>query len=250
MQKQPLVLVSAALLLSLAACDKKAEQAGPTPSAGTGSATAVAVPEGGDWTQTVTETAEGGFVMGNPAAPVKLVEYASMTCPHCRAFSQDASTPLQENYIRSGKVSWEFRSFALNPIDVAATLLAGCQGAQPFFKLSEQVFAEQDKWVLPYQKLTAAQQNELAALPQDQQFLGLAKAGGLDNFFRVRGVPAEKAEACLTDKSRMDKILAVRERGVKEDKVEGTPTFFINGTKVDQPPTWTALEPELKKAIG
>ena len=238
---------SAALALTLAACGG----GGNTTNAGTPVASApvanVAAPNGGDWTQVVSET-ERGFLMGNPNAPVKLVEYASLTCPHCRDFSREAMTPLRENYVDSGKLSWEFRSFPLNPIDVSATLLATCQGPGPFFKLVEQSYQEQDKWVLPFQQLTKPQQDQLARVPQAEQFAALAKAGGLDNFYRVRGLPEAKAQACLTDKAKIDAIVAMRDRGIKDDKVEGTPTFLINGNKVDQPPTWTALEPELKKA--
>jgi protein-disulfide isomerase len=233
-------------LVVLAGCDKKADTPPVSQTGGTG----LQAPSGTDWTETIGVTPEGGFLMGNPDAPVKLVEYASLTCPHCRDFSRDATAPLRDTYVKSGKVSWEFRSFPLNPIDVAATLLATCQGPGPAFKLFEQSFLELDKWVLPFQKLTKEQQEAIAVLPETEQFAGLAKAGGLDTFYRVRGLPAGRADACLTDKAKIDAIVAMRDRGIKEDKVEGTPTFILNGTKVDEPPTWTALEPVLKKAIG
>jgi protein-disulfide isomerase len=239
-------IAAIAALIALAGCDKKAE----TPPAGQTSSVDLKAPAGTDWSETVALTPEGGYLLGNPDAPVKLVEYASLTCPHCRDFSRDAATPLRDSYVKSGKVSWEFRSFPLNPIDVAATLLLTCQGPGPVFKLIEQNYLEQDKWVLKFQQLTKAQQDQIAAMPESQQFLGLARAGGLDSFYRVRGLPEAKAEACLADKSKIDAIVAMRDRGIKEDKVEGTPTFIINGTKVDQPPTWTALEPVLKGAIG
>jgi protein-disulfide isomerase len=239
---------TAMVLLGLTGCEKKAEET--PPASQTSSASAIPAPSGSDWTEKVSLTPEGGYRMGNPDAPVKLVEYASLTCPHCRDFSRDAAVPLRESYVKSGKLSWEFRSFALNAIDVAATLLATCQGPAPFFKLVEQTYIDQDKWVLSYQQLTKAQQDQLSALAPGQQFAGLAKAGGLDGFYRVRGLPAAKAEACLTDQKKIDAVVAVRDRGIKDDKVEGTPTFIINGTKIDQPPTWTALEPEIKKAGG
>ncbi len=248
--KQFRAMVGAVALLALAACNDKAAET-PVVDGNTASGAAgETAPSGRDWSQTITATPQGGFLLGNPDAKVKLLEYASLTCPHCRDFSRDASAALRDNYVKNGQVSWEFRSFALNPIDVSASLLAMCQGPQPFFKLIEQVFEEQNAWVLPYQQLSAEKQNEIAALPQDQQFLGLAKAGGLDNFFRVRGLPSAKAEACLTDRAMVEKIIAIREQGVTEDKVEGTPTFFINGVRVDQPPSWAALEPEIKKALN
>lgn len=240
------VAAAMAMLIAMAGCNKKAEN----PAAPQANTAAVEAPPGTNWSETVSLTPEGGYLLGNPSAPVKLVEYASMTCPHCRDFARDATVTLRDNYVKSGKLSWEFRSFALNPIDVAATLLATCQGPAPVFKLVEQSYAEQDKWILPYQKLTQAQQNEIAAMPESQQFLGLAKAGGLDGFYRVRGLPSAKAETCLTDKAKIDAIVAMRDRGIKEDKVEGTPTLLINGEKVDEPPSWTALEPVIRKAIG
>lgn len=240
-------IVAVTALIALSACNKKSEES--SPAAQTATATAVAPPTGTIWSDQVSVTPDGGYLMGNPNAAVKLVEYASLTCPHCRDFSREATVPLRK-YVDSGKVSWEFRSFALNPIDVAATLLATCQGPAPVFKLIEQSYLEQDKWVLPFQQLSKAQQDQLGTLPVNQQFAGLAKAGGLDNFYRVRGLPAAKAEACLSDQAKIDAVVAMRDRGIKDDKVEGTPTFLINGAKVDQPPTWTALEPELKKAGG
>lgn len=234
------------VLIAAAGCDKKAD----TPASPQADTAAVQAPPGTNWSETVSVTPEGGYLLGNPDAPVKFVEYASLTCPHCRDFARDATVTLRDNYVKTGKLSWEFRSFALNPIDVAATLLATCQGPGPVFKLVEQTYAEQDKWVLPFQKLSEAEQKQVAAMPEDQQFLGLAKAGGLDGFYRVRGLPAAKAEACLTDKAKIDAIVAMRDRGIKEDKVEGTPTFIINGEKVNEPPSWTALEPVIRKAIG
>jgi protein-disulfide isomerase len=233
-------------LIAVAGCDKKSE--GPAPSEL--NTAAVQSPAGTDWSETISVTPEGGYLMGNPDAKVKFVEYASLTCPHCRDFSRDASVSLRDNYVKSGKVSWEFRSFPLNPIDVAATLLVACKGAGPVFKLVEQTYLEQDKWTLPFQKLTKEQQNQIASMPEDKQFLGLAQVGGLDAFYRVRGLPSAEAEACLTDKAKIDAIVAMRDRGIKEDKIEGTPSFLINGEKIEEPPSWTAIEPVIKKAIG
>ncbi len=237
-------LITAALLLALAGC-KKGGDASDTGKTGE----VASAPAGSSWTDVVTLTPEGGYVMGNPDAPVKLVEYASLTCPHCKQFADEAATPLRETYVKSGRVSWEFRSFALNPIDVSATLLAMCQGPQAFFQLVEQVYAEQSSWIDPFQKLDPEAQNGIARLPQNQQFAALAKAGGLDGFFRVRGIPQAKADACLTDAAAIQRVVDVRERGIKADNVEGTPTFMINGTKAEVPPTWPSIEAELKKAL-
>ncbi|HWU93511.1 MAG TPA: thioredoxin domain-containing protein, partial [Sphingomicrobium sp.] len=77
------------------------------------------VPAGHDWTKTVAVTPEGGFRMGNPAARVKLVEYGSLICPHCRHFNETGYKPLLQGYVRTGKVSYEFRNMVLNAPDIS-----------------------------------------------------------------------------------------------------------------------------------
>src|SRR5580765_657763 len=94
-----------------------------------------------DWTKTVTETADGGFKMGNPNAKIQLVEYGSLTCPHCRHFAETGVKPLIAKYVRTGKASYEYRSLILNGIDVAATLVARCGGPSHFFPMAAQLYA-------------------------------------------------------------------------------------------------------------
>lgn len=233
----------AATALALAGCGKEQPAAAPTGS------TATTTPASGqDWTQTVTMTPEGGFRMGNPDAPIKLVEYASLTCPHCAEFSKNATGPLEQDYVRPGKVSWEYRTFVLNPIDVAASLLARCQGPAPFFKLVEQTYANQEAWVAKFQGLSEADQKRISALPEQQQFQALAKAGGLDQFYGARGLPQGKADQCLTDKAGLDRIIAIREMGSSRDKITGTPGFLINGTYQDKVYDWPTLKQQLDTA--
>ena len=234
-----------ALGLALASCGKKDEAPAPAPTATT---TAAATPAGGtNWVETVSATPDGGFRMGNPDAPVKLVEYASFTCPHCAAFEAEASDKLQA-YVQKGTLSWEFRPFLLNAMDVAPSLLARCQGPGPFFKLAEQLYADQANWAMKYQSLSPAEVQRIQALPEQQQFSALAKAGGLDQFFGARGLPAAKAEACLTDKAAADKLVALRSIGTDRDGVTGTPTFLINGTNAKDTFDWASLEPKLTAA--
>lgn len=238
----------AAFALMAAACDKKDEGAAP---AGGGTTTPVAAaPAGQAWTDQVVATPQGGFLMGNPNAPVKLVEYASLTCPHCRDFTAAASDPLKQKYVGAGQVSWEFRNFVLNPLDVAATLLARCQGPGPFFKLTEQVYADQDAWVRKFNAAGEPELQRISALPEDRQFVALAQAAGLDQFFRARGLPEAKINACLTDKAGLQRIVALRELGANSDKVTGTPSFLINGELQDGVYDWATLEPKLREALS
>ena len=85
--------------------------------------------------------------MGNPAAKVKLVEYGSLTCGHCATFAKAGMAPLVGTYVRSGKVSYEYRNFVLNGLDVAATLVARCGGPGRFFPVADTLYATQDQWM-------------------------------------------------------------------------------------------------------
>lgn len=244
--KRMLGLGMAALALATAGCDQKDATAPDAKVA----APVIPAPNGGDWTEQVVATPQGGFLMGNPNAPVKLLEYASLTCPHCSDFSANAAEPLKAKYVKTGQVAWEFRNFVLNPLDVAATLLARCQGPGPFFKLTEQAYAEQEKWIGQFSATSKPDMDRMAALPQDKQFVALAKAAGLDQFFRARGLPEAKIEACLSDKAALDAILAIRDRGTKEDKVTGTPSFLINGRPQEGVYDWVGLEAKLREALS
>src|SRR5687767_11435749 len=103
-----LILVSAAVLSSTAG---NAQKTGEAESAPVVVSAAAAAPKNGDWSTMVTKTPEGGFVMGNPNAKVKLVEYGSLTCDHCAAFEEQGGKALVDDYVKKGLVSWEFRNF-------------------------------------------------------------------------------------------------------------------------------------------
>src|SRR3546814_11296312 len=84
--------------------------------------------------------------MGNPAAPVKLIEYLSYTCPHCAAFSAESAAVLRGRMVKSGKVSLELRNAVRDKLDLAAAALARCAGTQGFFAASDALFARQPDW--------------------------------------------------------------------------------------------------------
>lgn len=197
-----------------------------------------------DWTHTFSVSADGGFVMGNPKAKVAIVEYGSLTCPHCRHFAETAMKPLAR-YVRSGKASYEYRSLTLNQIDVAATLIARCSGPRHFFPFAEELYATQPSWV---GKITEADPDKLNALPADEMMLGVAKVAGLLSLAVAHGIPQSKAEACLRDQSAADQ-LAQMVQAAEARGVQGTPTFFVNGKQVPAY-DWQTLEPFLKEAGG
>jgi protein-disulfide isomerase len=211
--------------------------------------TQIAAPNNGDWTEVVSQTAEGGFRMGNPDAPVKLVEYASITCPHCGEFAEQGGPALRDQYVRSGQVSWEYRPYLLFPTDPGVFMLLRCQGAAPFFRLTEQLYADQRNWLGRLQALPAEQLQQIDALPPTARSAALVRAGGLDQFFRQRGMPEARMNSCLADEQNLQQLSQITQRATNEEGVTGTPTFFINGAR-QEAGNWAQLEPLLRTAIG
>ena len=133
--------------------------------------------------------------------------------------------------------------------DSRATMLLRCLGPQPFFHVSEQLYADQRNWVGRLQAVPEDQLQALQSQPPAQQAAALIRATGLDQFFRQRGMPETRMNACLNDQTNLTQLGEISRRAVQEDNVQGTPTFFINGEKKDVG-TWATLEPLLQAAVG
>lgn len=237
-----LILATTALLL-VTACGKGGDAAGGSKDGGA----AVSAPAGTKWSETTKMTADGGMLMGNPDAPVKLIEYGALTCSHCADFAEKSKDELRA-MVDKGTVSWEFRNFMLNPFDIPAALLARCSGAAPFFPIAEQMFATQRDWLGKAQALTPADQQALQGMKPLQLSQTLADKLGLVDFVQQRGVPADKAKACLADPKAIDALVAMTDKAVNEYKVQGTPTFIINGVTQENTASWEVLKPKLLDA--
>lgn len=246
--KSMLTAGTAALALLLAGCGDggSSNQSAPVDNS---ALKQIPAPNNGDWTQTVVKTPEGGFRMGNPEAPVKLIEYGSMSCPHCAEFEEEGGPPLRDNYVKSGQVSWEFRPYLLFPTDPGVSLLVNCQSESAFFPALEQIYKDQSSWMGKVQAMPQDQLQALATLPPRESAAAVVRAAGLDEFFRQRGMPSSQIESCLNDPAGLEKIAETKRKG-DEMKVNGTPSFFINGTRVEAAANWRGLEPALREAIG
>jgi protein-disulfide isomerase len=245
--KSILTAGAAALALVLAGCgDGGGNQSAPVDNA---PLKQVPAPNGGDWTQTVAKTADGGFLMGNPNAPVKLVEYGSLSCPHCAEFEEQGAPTLRDTYVKSGQVSWEFRPYLLFPTDPGVTLLANCQSAEAFFPAIEQIYKDQPTWMGKIQALPKDQLEALGTKTPRESAAMVVRAGGLDEFFRQRGMPSSQIDSCLADAAGLEKVAETKRKG-DEMGVAGTPTFFLNGKVVDGVANWKGLEPAIREEIG
>ena len=204
-------------------------------------------PAAQDWTRTIVGTAEGGFRMGNPNAPVKLVEYGSLTCPHCADFTK-AAKPALMSHVRSGKLSFEFRNMVLNGADLTASLLTRCAGPAGFFPLTESIYAAQPQWTAKIAGLSETQKGQIQALPNEQKLARIAEIAGLTQLAAQAGVAPQQAKSCLADPAGLKRLGQMYEAAVAAG-ITGTPSFLVNGAKVDAR-TWKALEPMLKLPGG
>jgi protein-disulfide isomerase len=147
--------------------------------------------------------------LGSESAPVTVIEYASMTCPHCAAFEVGVFPKLKEKYIDTGKVRFIMRLFPTQPVQLsaAAYMLARCGGADKFYPLIETLFQQQQKWVV---------QNPIPPL------FAIARQAGFTQ---------QSFDACINDKVLLNKIQQVWNTASSKFQVDSTPTFFINGEK-------------------
>jgi len=149
----------------------------------------------------------GDMAQGDEKAPVTIIEYASMTCPHCAQFHATTYPELKKRYIDTGKVRFIFREFPLDQLALAAFLLARCSGPDKYFPMIDTLFQTQKDWIV---------QKPLGPL------LAIAKQAGMSE---------QAFNECLQDKKLIDGLEAVRQQAMKLN-VQSTPSFFVNGKPV------------------
>ncbi len=230
------------LVLGLAACGKGKEEAGGL----SGEPIAkVAAPAGKAWADTVEKTPQGGYRMGNPQAPIKLVEYGSLSCSHCAEFSEQGSAALRDEFVASGRVSYEMRNFVRDPLDLTASLLTRCGAPESYFALTEQAFANQAAMFQKAQGAGEAAYAAAMAQPDAKRYAALADLAGLSEFFAARGIARDQAAACLAKVGEAQALAKRTQEQGAEFKIEGTPTFLVNGQMIGSM-GWTELRAKLQ----
>ena len=149
------------------------------------------------------------IVQGKADAPVTIVEYASMTCPHCAHFHATVYPWLVKTYVDTGKVKFILREFPLDPLAAAAFMLARCEGPEKRNAVTDLLFDQQQSWAYSDKPLE-----------------------GLRNALRLTGMSQDQFDACLKNQKLQDNVYAVSDQGSKKFGVSATPTFFVNGEKV------------------
>ena len=161
--------------------------------------------------------------LGKPDAAVTIIEYASLTCPHCAAFHKDILPKVKAAYVDTGKAKLIYRDFPLDQVALKAAALARCAPAERYFAFLDVLFQQQDAW---------------ASAPDPM--VPLARIG------RLGGLSEAQFKACMEDSALADSILASRLTGAKDMQVESTPTIFVNGKKIAGIRSFEELDKVLK----
>lgn len=179
---------------------------------------------------TLAEAFVDEAVLGAADAPVTVIEFASMTCPHCAQFHAKAMPTLKDEYIAKGKVRLVYRDFPLDGNALKAAMVARCGGADRYFAFVDIIYGQQARW--------SRSPDPVAALKQ------LVQIGGLTS---------DEVDACLADKALETVILQRQLSGQNEHKIASTPTFIVNGEKhagMDDPDEWRRLLDPMVAAAG
>jgi protein-disulfide isomerase len=200
-----------------------------------------------DWTRTVSMTADGAYVLGNPRAPTHITEYLSYTCPHCAHFVAEASVPLKHR-VRRGLVRVELRNAIRDAYDLTAAVLARCGGKARVFTDSEALFAQQAAWlqrVQAYEDMRGDKEFE----DTGARLADIAAATGLTAFMAKRGLKPQVQRQCLADKRTQDLLAAMAKDAWEDRKIEGTPTLAVNGRLLPGVHDWAGLNAALNAAL-
>jgi protein-disulfide isomerase len=169
--------------------------------------------------QGVLAVSEQDRMIGKPDAPITIVEYASLSCPHCAHFAMSVLPKLKEKWLDSGKAKLVYRDYPLDEPALRAAMIARCAPPDRFFPLIESLFETQDKWVVVKDWRAA-----------------------LERLTRLAGVSKKDFDACLANKTIEDQVAGSRLVATQQLDVNSTPTFFVNGKKFEGEPTFEAFD--------
>lgn len=172
------------------------------------------------------EAAKAPRVIGDPDAKVTIVEYFSMTCPHCARFHTEVLPKLKESYVDTGKVKIEFKDFPLDQWALRASAMARCLDGNRYVAMVDLLMKKQADWARA-----------------ENPFTALVKLG------RLAGLSEERVQECMTDEKLLDFILNERLTATKEHDINSTPSFVMNGRKLEDVFTFESFEEVIEDAL-
>ncbi|MFQ5468591.1 MAG: DsbA family protein [Kiloniellaceae bacterium] len=170
---------------------------------------------------------DGDRILGAPGAPITIIEYSSLTCPHCAAFHREALPQIKKEWIAKGKVRLVYRHFPLDGLGLRAAAVANCIEGERYFAFLNVLFENQQRW--------ARADDPIKTLGQYATLAGLSK---------------KRFQACVTDQAEMDRIVTGAKVARESYKVESTPTLFIDGRKFPGTRPFSAYEAIFKAIVA
>ena len=192
------------IVLSLAGASPAAAQTSPKPAPGGGEALAVKPDD---------------RVLGKADAPITIIEYASLTCPHCAHFAVDVLPKLKQKWIDTGKAKLVLRDFPLDEPALRAAMVARCAPPDKFYPLADTFFSQQEQWVTARDYRAA-----------------------LEKLAKLAGIGDKQFKTCIEDKKLEDQVAQSRLTAAQQLGVSSTPSFFVNGQKFEGAPTFEAFD--------
>ena len=211
----------------------------------TGSAAAVVAQTGQNWTTAVVER-DNGHLLGNPEAKVKLVEFMSYTCSHCADFAREGEPAIKLAYVPNGRVSFEIRHLLRDPIDLTAALLTHCGDPAKFAANHSAILHAQDEWMDRARATTQAQRSRWQFGTNGARRQAMASDLGFYTIMERRGYSRVALDRCLADEAKAAQLAESSQADVAAYKLQGTPSFVVDGELLEGVFTWPALE----KALG
>ncbi len=207
-------------------------------------ATPLAMVAAQDWNLTYQQT-ERGHRVGNPEAPVALIQFVSYTCPHCAHFEQESEAALRMHYIHGGLATVEVRPVIRNPVDLAASLLAECGTPEQYFGNHRALMLSHDRWMEKARNATPAQMQRWGTGTIASRMRAIGEDLGFHELMEPRGLSTSQVNQCLSDEAKAQEILQHAEADNAQFDIPGTPSFAVNGTLLQGVHSWGALQPML-----
>ncbi len=200
------------------------------------------------WNNTVALTPEGGHLIGNPDAKVRLVEYMSYTCLDCRDFTIQSDGALQIGYIAPGKLSIEVRHLVQNPVDQVAAMLADCGPPEKFALNHAALMRSQDRWRTMFERAGTAQKQRWSTGTLLARGRAVSEDLGFYRIMESRGFDRSATDACLGDAALAKRIGEAGKAGYAAG-IRTAPSFLLNGTLLDAAHSWAELRPLIDESL-
>jgi protein-disulfide isomerase len=198
-----------------------------------------------NWLMTVSVSSSGSHLIGNPDAPVKVVEYISYTCPHCAHFQKESEIPMRLAYVQPGKVQVEVRHLIRDPVDMVVAMLANCGPPDRFFAIHNMFLQTQDKWITTDGTASEVQRARWYHGDNPSRMRAIAADFGFYAMMETRGYDRPAVDRCLADTAAANRIAAQTVEAGRLG-VNGTPGFMLNGVLLAGTYDWTSLNSQIE----